>query len=572
MTQTSQPTAGDRRTSSPDYEQALRDLLASFDSWFIGAGSRATGEDTPTTGGAPTPGEDFLASGDALRRGRMTQDLYPYTALFSPIQVNSLTLKNRLVMGPMGNVGMADELGRPSQRMIRYFVERAQGGVGLITSGLVPVSQGIDPSVTEVGDRSLFPRLDSSRTVFPPWRELAQAIHSHGARFFVQLTPGLGRVGSPECLVKKHRPPVSASWNPSYYMPQVPCRPLTDRECRRIIGRAGQAAADAQALTIDGVYLHGHEGYLLEQMTNPAFNRRKLGRYACGHAARWQAFGVELVQEIRRRTGPRYPLMYRIDLSLALNATYGERMSKVGSLRKFRRERTVGQTLDYMAALVRAGVDMFDVDLGCYDNWWLPHPPGPLPPGLYLGLAKIVKDDFASPGPPLQRRAAGAGRRGGQARLSRPGRERAARRAVRPGDAGPAAAGRSRVARQGLRRQGGRDHPLHRRPGGVPGRAGRGRAHAMRGQPAHRAGRRPARPPGACGETETRGRGGRGAGGDHGRVHRCRPRACGHPLREPAAAGWNARPRFQAALQVRRCQLPRVPRGAAGAARGRRTG
>lgn len=111
------------------------------------------------------------------------------------------------------------------------------------------------------------------------------------------------------------------------------------------------------------MYLHGHEGYLLEQMTNPAFNRRKWGTFAD-----WQAFGIELVKEIRARTGPRYPIMYRIDLSLALNATYGERMQSVKGLRKFRNERTVEMTLEYMVNLVRAGVDMFDVDLGCYDN------------------------------------------------------------------------------------------------------------------------------------------------------------------------------------------------------------
>ena len=71
----------------------------------------------------------------------LSKELYPYTHLFSPIQVNSLTLKNRLVMGPMGNINMAEETGRPNEKMIAYFVERARGGVGLITSGLVPVSQ-----------------------------------------------------------------------------------------------------------------------------------------------------------------------------------------------------------------------------------------------------------------------------------------------------------------------------------------------------------------------------------------------------------------------------------------------
>ena len=70
-------------------------------------------------------------------------------------------------------------------------------------------------------------------------------------------------------------------------------------------------------------------------------------------------------------------------------------MNTVKSLRKFKNERTAEQSLDYMAALVGAGVDMFDVDLGCYDNWWLPHPPGFMAPGCYLEISKIVKDYFA---------------------------------------------------------------------------------------------------------------------------------------------------------------------------------
>ena len=43
--------------------------------------------------------------------------------------------------------------------------------------------------------------------------------------------------------------------------------------------------------------------------------------------------------------------------------------------KRFKNGRTIKDTLHYMAKLVRAGVDLFDVDLGCYDNWWLPHPP-----------------------------------------------------------------------------------------------------------------------------------------------------------------------------------------------------
>jgi 2-enoate reductase len=323
------------------------------------------------------------------RQAALTHDLFPYDHLFSPIQINRLTIKNRIVMGPMGNISMAEEMGRPSNKMIRYFAARARGGVGLITSGLVPVSQKIDPTTTEPGDRSYFPRIDRSRTVMAGWRTLAETIHAHAAHFFIQLTPGLGRVGSPQVLMTKLKLPVSASWNPNFYLPEIPCRPLTDMELRQIIKAAGQAAADARSLMIDGVYLHGHEGYLLEQMTNTAFNRRKLGRYRD-----WQRFGLDLITHIRERVGDDYPIMYRIDLSLALNATYGDRMQKVRSLKKFRNERQIEDTLTYMVNLVEAGVDIFDVDLGSYDNWWLPHPPNSMPSGCYLPVARWVKDHF----------------------------------------------------------------------------------------------------------------------------------------------------------------------------------
>ena len=324
---------------------------------------------------------------------RMTKELYPYTSIFSPIRVNRMTIKNRVVMAPMGNLMMCEEYGRPSEKMIRYFVARAKGGVGLITSGLIPISDKIDPTVTEIGGKVMMPRISPARTLMSGWRDLAQQCHGYGSRFFIQLTPGLGRVGPPTCLVQQTKFPVSASFNRNFYIPELPCLRLSDRKLTRIIRNAGQAAADAKACLIDGVYLHGHEGYLLEQMTNRAFNRRKLGKYAD-----WQRFGLDMVKEIRRRVGPNYPIMYRIDLSLALNETYGDRMDQVASLKKFKNGRSVAETLDYMENLVKAGVDLFDVDIGCYDNWWLPHPPAGMPAGCFLPVSRIVKEHFAKKG------------------------------------------------------------------------------------------------------------------------------------------------------------------------------
>lgn len=336
---------------------------------------------------------DWFNDGKTLDTGKMTQDLYPYDMMFSPVKVNRITIKNRLVMAPMGNISMCDETGRPNEKMLAYFTERAKGGVGLITTGLVPVSHGLDHTITELGQLTYFPRIDRSRTVFAGWRDLAANVHSYGSRIFIQLTAGLGRVGNPQCLVNSLKFPQSASFNPSWYMPELPCLRMSDIKCKKIISNIGQAAADAKAMNLDGVYLHGHEGYLIEQMTNPAFNRRSLG-----HFANWQNFGIDMVKKIRERTDKNFPIMYRIDLSLALNETYGERMNEVSSLKKFRKGRTIEMTLEYMKNLIEAGVDMFDVDLGCYDNWWLPHPPGSMPPGCFLDISKIAKDYFETNG------------------------------------------------------------------------------------------------------------------------------------------------------------------------------
>ena len=115
----------------------------------------------------------------------MSARLQPYDHLFSPIAVNQLTICNRIVMGPMGNLGMADADGRPTAKMIAYFAERAKGGAGLITSGLVPVSPGIDPAVPHSG---AFPQLGGTRDALSGWRDLAEAVHAYGASFFAQLS------------------------------------------------------------------------------------------------------------------------------------------------------------------------------------------------------------------------------------------------------------------------------------------------------------------------------------------------------------------------------------------------
>jgi len=346
-----------------NYEDKIQKIVDGFSTWFE---------------------DDNL-----LELGRIKDDLKPHTALFESIYINKVKLKNRVIMGPMGNVNMADEMGKPSQKMISYYLERAKGGVGLITSGMIPVSVDDDPSYGDTDATGIFPRLDTHRSTYSGWRTISEGCHAYGAKFFVQLAPGMGRVGNPECLTKKMKLPISSSWQKNWYIPEIPCRPISDGKCKKIINKTAQAAADCKALNIDGVYLHGHSGYLIEQMTDTAYNNRKLGRYKY-----YQNFGIDMVKAIRKRVGPYYPIYYRIDLSLALQATYQERLSKEKVLKSLHKERSVQMTLDYMKNLVDAGVDMFDVDLGGYENWWLPHPPNGMPPGTFLEVAELVKDYF----------------------------------------------------------------------------------------------------------------------------------------------------------------------------------
>jgi 2-enoate reductase len=104
-----------------------------------------------------------------------------------------------------------------------------------------------------------------------PFGELSEAVHSLGAKIFVQLTAGFGRV-APLRILKTH--PVSASAVPNYHNPEVLCRPLTIEEIEKIVKAFGDAAAILASAGIDGIELHGHEGYLLDQFTTAIWNQR----------------------------------------------------------------------------------------------------------------------------------------------------------------------------------------------------------------------------------------------------------------------------------------------------------
>ena len=65
--------------------------------------------------------------------------------LFEPGKIGSLSLKNRIVMAAMGASGLTTVDGSLTPRAIDYYVARARGGAGLITTGIIK-TRGFPPA------------------------------------------------------------------------------------------------------------------------------------------------------------------------------------------------------------------------------------------------------------------------------------------------------------------------------------------------------------------------------------------------------------------------------------------
>jgi len=145
-------------------------------------------------------------------------------------------------MGPMGNISMADETGRPSNKMIQYFAERARGGAGLITTGLVPVTFALT-----LPSWSLVTLPICLASIAPGQFWLAGGHCRERPRLWGQvLCPAYtgGGAGRFPGVRSEETPAARFSFVEPQLLPaKCPCRPLTDRELRKTIRAAGQAAA-----------------------------------------------------------------------------------------------------------------------------------------------------------------------------------------------------------------------------------------------------------------------------------------------------------------------------------------
>ena len=102
-----------------------------------------------------------------------------YSMLLSPMKIGNLEIKNRTVM-TAAEFSMGQANGKPTEKLMDYYEERAKGGVGLIIPGICRVN--------DMYATSSFTQLAMSHDYhIEPMREFVGRIHRHGAKLGIQL-------------------------------------------------------------------------------------------------------------------------------------------------------------------------------------------------------------------------------------------------------------------------------------------------------------------------------------------------------------------------------------------------
>jgi 2,4-dienoyl-CoA reductase-like NADH-dependent reductase (Old Yellow Enzyme family) len=215
--------------------------------------------------------------------------------LFSPVTLGDLPLANRVVMAPLTRM-RAGSTGVPNDLLVEHYRQRA--GVGLI------VTEGTYPSFESqafVGQ----PGIVTDEQV-EGWRRVAEAVHARGGRIVLQVMHG-GRVTHPD--VNGGRRVVAPSavaidgeghtekGKQPYPVPHA----LTVEEAHEVRDAFVAAARRAREAGLDGVEIHGANGYLLHEFLSPASNVRTDG-YG-GSPENRARFVVEVVTAVAEAIG-----------------------------------------------------------------------------------------------------------------------------------------------------------------------------------------------------------------------------------------------------------------------------
>lgn len=315
-----------------------------------------------------------------------------YSALFTPWKVGNLEIKNRIVLAPMGGTcifGFAEpnHFDKEAAKLLKTI---SDNNCGLVIPGVAPVKDMI-------GGAWLY----EHKWKFEKLKKFMDEVHKTGAKFFVHMTAGFGRIMplssmmtmfldnkflgtvakpifNPEYLI------TAPSELPSRWAPGVTTKAMTKKQIDDIVYAFAESARLCKEAGVDGVEIHAvHEGYLLDQFTVKYTNHRD-DEYGGSFENRFR-FPVEVVKAIKASCGQDYPVSLRYSVvsktkDFCSGAMPGEDYVEIG--------RDMAESEKAAKYLQDAGYDMLNCDNGSYDAWYWAHPPMYMP--LNCNLADVT--------------------------------------------------------------------------------------------------------------------------------------------------------------------------------------
>ena len=287
-----------------------------------------------------------------------------YQHIFSPVTIRHMTVKNRIVMMPMGT-NFGEQNGEMSFLHINYYEQRAKGGTGL----LIVENASVDSPQGSNGTTQL--RIDSDNYI-PRLYKLCENVHKHGACIAIQIN----HAGASAMSSRIGMQPVSASDVPSKEGGEIPS-PLTKEEILHIVRKYAEAARRAQICGFDAVEIHAGHSYLISQFLSPIYNKRtdEFG----GSAENRTRFARMILEAVRKQVGPHFPIFLRIS---------ADELMEGGN--------TLEDTLAYLEYLEKE-VDVFDVSCGLNGSIQYQIDANYLPDGWRSYMARAVKEKFGKP-------------------------------------------------------------------------------------------------------------------------------------------------------------------------------
>ena len=282
--------------------------------------------------------------------------------LFSPIEIGSMTAKNRLLMSAMSiNFGV-DQEGRVTRQLMEYFLARAKGGVAMMLVG----GGAVHPSGLELPD---LPTLWDDGCIASLAKMVAN-VKPYDTRFGVQLMHG-GRQSY-------HDHTVAPSAIPAPAVVKGSPRELTRNEIREMVSAFGDAARRCKEAGFDFIEIHGAHGYLINQFLSPNANRRT-DEYGGSFENRIRFF-MEVLADIKQKTGSEFPVGARINGSDYIENGFQP-----------------DEALELAILLEKAGAAYLHVSAGVYGSTELTIPSMYTKQGCFVHLAAAIKEKVAIP-------------------------------------------------------------------------------------------------------------------------------------------------------------------------------